>query len=129
MRHPAITGAEASGANVKAVQSFSRHSTIKLTINRYTLTNVHDLKGVVAGAKDPMAATQRGITVTHSDIEWTQKPAIQKTRWISIDTATPKVEASETTKKQAVSSRKQAEGEGFEPTDALRHLRFSRPVH
>ena len=22
-----------------------------------------------------------------------------------------------------------AEGEGFEPTDALRHLRFSRPVH
>jgi len=30
--------------------------------------------------------------------------------------------------KQLVSSRKQAEGEGFEPTDALRHLRFSRPV-
>ena len=114
---------------MKSVQSFARHSTIKLTLNRYTSTNVHDLKGVVAGAKDPMAATQRGITVTHSDIEWTQKPAIQKTRWILIDTATPKVEASETTRKQAVSSRKQAEGEGFEPTDALRHLRFSRPVH
>ena len=120
---------EASGANVKSVQSFSRHSTIKLTLNRYTSTNVHDLKGVVAGAKDPMAATQRGITVTHSDIEWTQKPDIQKKRWILIDTATPKVEASETTRKQVVSSRKQAEGEGFEPTDALRHLRFSRPVH
>ena len=120
LRHTAITWAVASGANVKAVQSFARHSTITLTLDRYTSTSVHDLKGVVAGIKDPMAATGKGITVTHSDTELTQKATIQKTRLISIDTATPKVVASETTRKQAFGGVfpriKAMHPVGFEPT-------------
>ena len=97
MRPITVTWAVASGANIKAVQSFARHSTITLTLDRYTTTNQGDLKAVVEGVKDPMRGKVYPPVYPFS----TQKPAIQKTRLISIDTDAPKVEALETTRKQA----------------------------
>ena len=120
LRHTAVTWAVLSGANIKAVQSFARHSTITLTLDRYTTTNQGDLKAVVEGVKDPMATTEKGFYCAVTVPLLCQKPAIQKTRLILVDTAAPKVEASETTRKQAfggVSPRIRAmHPVGFEPT-------------
>ena len=120
MRPITVTWAVASGANIKAVQSFARHSTITLTLDRYTTTNQGDLKAVVEGVKDPLATTECDSTVPSTVSLLCQKPAIQKTRLISIDTDAPKVEALETTRKQAnygvFPEKTSMHPVGFEPT-------------
>jgi len=146
LRHTAITWAEQAGASVKTLQTLARHSTAALTMNRYAKApKAFDLIGLVERIPDPacftleaVAPVKRGTGTDGSTFPScipsafplpSQNSAIQKIRLILIDTATPNRSGLQNPLKQAVSSRKQAEGEGFEPTDALRHLRFSRPVH
>lgn len=49
LRHTYITHLVESGANVKLVQTLARHSTITLTLDRYTHVRDEDLRDVVEG--------------------------------------------------------------------------------
>ena len=132
-RATGITMAAESGANPKTVQAFARHSTITLTMDRYCKApKGFDLIGVSNGLGEKLMSTPSQVaTGTEKEKNLpkiypfsTQKPAIQKTRLISIDTTGPKVEPLETTRKQAfggVFPRKQAmPAAGIEPaTDGL----------
>jgi len=48
-RHTYITQLVAGGATVKTAQELARHSTCRLTIDRYAKTQLHDLKAAVDG--------------------------------------------------------------------------------
>ncbi|REK12998.1 MAG: hypothetical protein DWQ37_10255 [Planctomycetota bacterium] len=48
-RHTIITAIVAGGASVKVAQELARHSTCRLTIDRYAKTQLHDLRGALDG--------------------------------------------------------------------------------
>jgi len=140
LRHTAITWAEQTGATVKTLQTLARHSTATLTMDKYAKApKAFDLIGLVERIPDPTTLPLEAIapinlqTGTESTVPSTVpslclKDDIQRQRMSVNDKPGRLGEGFSNPLKQVVSSRKQAEGEGFEPTDALRHLRFSRPV-
>ncbi len=142
LRHTAITWAEQTGATVKTLQTLARHSTAALTMNRYAKApKAFDLISLVERIPDPasrpletvapvkMQTGTNGSAFPPAFPLLSQKPVIQRHGLSMIDHSPRMGEGFSNPLKQVVSSKKQAEGEGFEPTDALRHLRFSRPVH
>ncbi len=111
-------------------------------MNRYAKApKAFDLIGLVERIPDPttipleaIAPVKTGTGVNGFIVpsivpDLCPKPAIQRQGLRVIDQLGHLGASFSNPLKQVVSSRKQAEGEGFEPTDALRHLRFSRPVH
>ncbi len=52
LRHTYISGIVAGGASVKTAQTLARHSDPRLTIGRYSHTELHDLQGAVDNLPD-----------------------------------------------------------------------------
>jgi hypothetical protein len=51
-RHTYISGIVAGGASVKAAQELARHSTSRLTVDRYAHARLHDLRGALEALPD-----------------------------------------------------------------------------
>ena len=76
-RHTYISGIVASGASVKTAQTLARHSSVELTVGRYSHTRLQDLQGAVESL--PSLVTLRpsapGATDTEDDpgrVPWEQ---------------------------------------------------------
>ena len=49
LRHSYLSRLGRSGASAKVMQKLARHSTVELTLGRYTHANLHDLAAAVDG--------------------------------------------------------------------------------
>lgn len=138
LRHSFVSWAVESGAAPKTVQRLARHSTISLTMDRYAATvGAFNLEAAVNDVPNPMFTRSRepgkatgtvGPIGTPIGTKLSQNPDFDRNRMTPKGMGNPKKGSSERPGKPGVSSKKQAEGEGFEPTDGLPRLRFSRPV-
>src|ERR1700736_6410312 len=59
LRHSYITLLERSGVSPKIAQELARHSDIRLTMNVYTHTRLHDLAGAVEGLPGLLPVVQK----------------------------------------------------------------------
>jgi integrase len=57
LRHQYVSDLAAAGAHPRVAQGLARHSTIELTMKRYTHVAMHDVVGAVESLPEPIAAT------------------------------------------------------------------------
>ena len=142
LRHTFLSRLGRSGASAKVMQRLARHSTVGLTLNRYTHAGLFDLQAAVAklpplpstGPKPVAPETIRATGTDAVDVLPVRLPKRPTRSRASVRSgAQPQQnddsdENEETAEKTGVSSTVQAERVGFEPTRNLRPCRFSRPV-
>src|SRR2546421_12476457 len=67
LRHSYITLLERSGVSPKLAQELARHSDIRLTMNVYTHTRLHDLAGAVEGLPALLGDHREHLKATGTD--------------------------------------------------------------
>ncbi len=87
-RHTYISNVVAGGASVKVAQELARHSTCRLTIDRYSHTRLHDLQSAVdtLPAFDVPEDRQAIATGTHGPNDLGQKQAQQEAQQLGRET-------------------------------------------
>ena len=143
LRHQFITNLARSGASPKEAQSLARHSTITLTMDRYTHLGIVDLTAALdrlpkmPGSDAPEAeANQMLATGTDNArpenvalpvaLNVAVSPVPSRPELSVIGSEDPKVTLPEHRRNQAQNAVFQADGEGFEPPVRFPVQQFSR---
>ncbi len=140
LRHTFVTNVVDSGAMPKVAQALARHSTIALTMDRYSHTLVGERADALKGLPDltgpaanvpvqadaPDAGNRLACYLASSDAK---QDANVDFCGLSDAAADENDGKEETPADAGVPSDFQAEREGFEPSMPLRAYRFSRPTH
>jgi len=134
LRHTFITWLVDSGANIKSIQRLARHSTITLTMDRYAKVGAFTLAGVANGVANPMAIEKKKKgtgTLGRADLSCTKLVRTDDVLGNSVmltDIDSGKTHPTPMGVKPMKTPTKQAEREGFEPSEGLHLHRFSRPA-
>ncbi len=150
LRHTYLSRLGRSGVSAKAMQQLARHSTVELTIGRYTHTNIHDLGSAVQQLSplpiprctgknaQPKHDTDHGLVAlmvaglsgNHSEPLTTAEdrpPTNEPVEPENTDSRNPCQRKTLDKDCGCLSAIDKAERQGFEPWVPLRALRFSRP--
>ena len=147
LRHTFISGLVRAGVTPKVAQTLARHSTITLTMDRYSHTGLHDtaaavakLPALAAGGPPAVHPARQEARATRTDgppvcTEFARTPARPGRKLATPDSEPGDTGVltgpTQTLVASGVSNRSRpltAEGEGFEPPVKLLPRRFSRPL-
>ena len=151
LRHTYLSRLGRSGVSAKAMQKLARHSTVELTIGRYTHTNINDLGSAVqqmtplplasstgqsaqpngSSGQNLVALMVAGFPDNHCKSMKTtdnSPPTDEPVKPENTDSRNPCQRTTLDTDCGCLSAIDKAERQGFEPWVPLRVLRFSRPV-
>ncbi len=133
LRHTFISNLAAGGVHPKTAQTLARHSTITLTMDRYThvrAADCADALSVLPNLPDPLSLPQQALA-TGTDGQSIQIDATGMLGGIQGETTgtSGQMMVTPSTQESPVNTGdSEAEATGFEPVVGLRPLRFSRPV-
>ena len=154
LRHTYLSRLGRSGVSAKAMQKLARHSTVELTIGRYTHANLNDLGAAVRqmaplplsetlnpkiandesikSDSDLVALMVAGFCDNHSQSLTTideSAPRVTEDSLPNADSRNPHSTMTFDEDCGCLIAIDEAERGGFEPPRPLRACRFSRPVH
>jgi len=123
LRHQYITSLTTSGLHPKIAQQLARHSSIDLTMKRYTHLNLHDVAGAVEQVANPTTPKQSKSQATRTDdraivLRSGCATGVKKGVEMSPNGKLVKIasESLETKKTSVIAGVFRAEGMGLEPT-------------
>ena len=151
LRHTYLSRLGRAGVSAKAMQKLARHSTVELTIGRYTHTNINDLSIAVQQMSPLPSGSCTGLSDDQTDEHHKHLVALmvagfsdnhsESVRTIDDRPSSDALTLAQNTDSRNLCQRKtldkdcgclsvidKAERQGFEPWVPLRVLRFSRPV-
>ncbi len=145
LRHTFVTSLARSGVHPKVAQALARHSTITLTMDRYSHTVIGEQSEALAALPDLTVTVRSEQLATGTD----GRIELPVARWNcladclasqgSFSSISVQSDALDTTSIEHLTAQEktpentafpevfEADGEGFEPTYDSRHKRFSRP--
>ncbi len=131
LRHQYITSLTTGGLHPKMAQQLARHSSIDLTMKRYTHLNLHDVAGAVEQVADPTTPKQIKSQATGTDdraivLRSGCAAGVKKGVEMSPNGKLGKIvaESPETKKTSVIAEVFKAEGMGLEPTTLYRAPEF-----
>jgi hypothetical protein len=124
LRHQYVSDLAAAGVHPRVAQGLARHSTIELTMNRYTHVAMHDVVGAVEAIAEPISITGTTLRATgttdpspQGDARVTaQASSAEEKRHFAGDSAKENLRVKNAAKSRPRKKLDEAEGMGLEPT-------------